>query len=59
MVTRVSTRSWTGVSERRYAGTPDGWMPCTEANARLFAGSACKELICFSTLQLATLRVPL
>jgi hypothetical protein len=34
-------------------------MPCAEANARFFDGSACKELICFSTLQLETLRVPL
>jgi hypothetical protein len=34
-------------------------MPCTAANDLFFDGAACSELICFSTLQLETLRVPL
>lgn len=33
-------------------------MPCTAANALFLAGSAWSALICFSTLQLETLRVP-
>jgi len=33
-------------------------MPSTEAKALFFAGSALSALICFSTSQLDTLRVP-
>jgi hypothetical protein len=35
-----------------------GWTPSTEANALFFAGSAWSASICFSTSQLAVLRVP-
>jgi hypothetical protein len=51
-------RSWTGVSERRKAGTPAGWTPATEANTLFFTGSAPRALTCFSMSQLETLRVP-
>ncbi|EST19875.1 hypothetical protein M878_41130 [Streptomyces roseochromogenus subsp. oscitans DS 12.976] len=54
----MSTRSCTGVSERRYAGTPDGWTPATEAKAFSLPGSVWKNLICFSTSQAGALWVP-
>lgn len=57
-MTRVSIRSWTGVSERRYDGTAVGWMPNVEAKAAFLAGCAASTWICFSTSQLATFLVP-
>jgi hypothetical protein len=33
-------------------------MPSTEAKAAFFDGAALRAVICFSTSQLATLRVP-
>ncbi|KOV10529.1 hypothetical protein ADK91_11045 [Streptomyces sp. XY511] len=57
-VTRVSSRSCTGVSERRYWGTAVGWMPSVAAKAAFLAGSAASTLICFSTSQLTTSWVP-
>lgn len=44
--------------ERRYAGTAVGWMPSDEANAAFLEGCADSTLICFSTSQAATSRVP-
>ena len=47
-----------GGERAQVAGTSVGPMPATEANALFLAGSAWRYLICFSTSQLATLRVP-
>lgn len=57
-MTRVSTRSWTGVRERRYPGTAVGAMPSDEAKAAFLEGSAESTLICFSTSQAGTDGVP-
>src|ERR1041385_7190313 len=51
-------RSCTGVSERRYAGTPAGRRPRTDANAPFFAEVVPSIRISFSTSQPATSRVP-